>query len=64
MLSKFFKYLSLYNRKKKYQKISSSFNAVYLLLDYLFKNKKKGFYINIVSKHHLSTKHPYLLFNK
>ena len=64
MLSKFFKYLSLYNRKKKYKKISYSFNAVDLIIDYLFKNKKKGFYIDIGAQHPISNNNTYLLFKK
>ena len=64
MLSKFLKYLSLYNRKKKYKKISYSFNAVDLIIDYLFKNKKKGFYIDIGAQHPISNNNTYLLFKK
>lgn len=64
MLSKFLKYLSLYNRKKKYKKISYSFNAVDLIIDYLFKNKKSGFYIDIGAQHPISNNNTYLLFKK
>ena len=40
MISNFLNYLSLYKRKFKYKKISYSFNAVDLIIDYMFKEKK------------------------
>lgn len=64
MLSKLSKYLSLYKRKIKFKKISYSFNAVDLIINYLFKIKKNGFYIDIGAQHPISNNNTYLLFKK
>ena len=64
MLSNLLKYLSIIRRKIKYKKISYSFNAVDLIISYIFKNKKKGFYVDIGAQHPISNNNTYLLFNK
>jgi FkbM family methyltransferase len=64
MIKNLLKYLSLYNRKIKYKKISYSFNAVDLIIDYIFKNKKKGIYLDIGCQHPISSNNTYLLFKR
>ncbi|MDC0876370.1 FkbM family methyltransferase [Candidatus Pelagibacter sp.] len=64
MLKNLIKYLSLYKRKIKYKKISYSFNAVDLIIDYIFKDKKKGFYLDVGCQHPISNNNTYLLFKR
>ena len=64
MFSEFLKYSSLYKRKFKFKKTSYSFNAVDLIVDYIFKNKKNGFYIDVGAQHPISNNNTYLLFNR
>tara|TARA_B100000795_G_C22616725_1_gene367278 strand:- start:58 stop:765 length:708 start_codon:yes stop_codon:yes gene_type:complete len=64
MFSHFLKYLSLYKRKIKYKKISYSFNAVDLIIDYIFKDKINGFYVDIGAQHPIANNNTYLLFKR
>ena len=64
MLESFLRYLNLYRRKYKYKKISYSFNAVDLIIDYIFKNKNNGFYLDVGSQHPISNNNTYLLFRR
>jgi len=64
MLESFLRYLNLYRRKYKYKKISYSFNAVDLIIDYIFKNKNNGFYLDVWSQHPISNNNTYLLFKR
>jgi len=64
MLKSFLRYLNLYRRKYKYKKISYSFNAVDLIIDYIFKNKNNGFYLDVGSQHPISNNNTYLLFRR
>lgn len=64
MFSHFLKYLSLYKRKIKYKKISYSFNAVDLIIDYIFKDKINGFYIDIGAQHPIANNNTYLFFKR
>ena len=64
MLKSFLRYLNLYRRKYKYNKISYSFNAVDLIIDYIFKNKNDGFYLDVGSQHPISNNNTYLLFKR
>jgi hypothetical protein len=64
MLESFLRYLNLYRRKYKYKKISYSFNAVDLIIDYIFKNKNNGFYLDVGSQHPISNNNTYLLFKR
>ena len=57
-------YLSIYRRKLKYKKQSYSFNGVDIIIDYIFKNKKKGFYLDVGAQHPISNNNTYLLFKK
>ena len=42
MIKNFIKKISILKRKILYKKISYSYGGVDLLVDYIFKNKKKG----------------------
>ena len=64
MLDSFLRYLNLYRRKIKYKKISYSLNALDLIVDYIFKNKNNGFYLDVGSQHPISNNNTYLLFNR
>ena len=64
MISNFLNYLSLYKRKFKYKKISYSFNAVDLIIDYMFKEKKNGIYLDVGAQHPISNSNTYLLFKR
>ncbi len=64
MLDSFLRYLNLYRRKIKYKKVSYSLNAVDLVVDYIFKNKNNGFYLDVGSQHPISNNNTYLLFNR
>lgn len=64
MLESFLRYLNLYRRKYKYKKISYSSNAVDLIIDYIFKNKNNGFYLDVGSQHPISNNNTYLLFKR
>ena len=64
MFESFLRYLNLYRRKYKYKKISYSLNAVDLIIDYIFKNKNNGFYLDVGSQHPISNNNTYLLFKR
>ena len=63
-MKKLIDYISIYKRKLKYQKTSYSFNGVDLIIDYIFKNKKKGFYLDIGAQHPISNNNTFILFQK
>ena len=54
MISKFVNYISIQKRKFKYKKISYSFNGVDLIIDYIFKDKNDGTYLDIGAQHPIS----------
>ena len=64
MISTFINLLSLYKKKIKYKKISYSLNAVDLIIDYAFKTKKKGIYLDIGAQNPISNNNTYLLFKR
>ena len=64
MFKSFLGYLNLYRRKYKYKKISYSLNAIDLIIDYIFKNKNNGFYLDVGSQHPISNNNTYLLFKR
>jgi len=64
MIKNIINYLSIYKRKYKYKKNSYSFNGVDLILDYVFKNKKIGFYLDIGAQHPIANNNTYLLFKR
>jgi len=64
MISNIFNFLSILKRKIKYKKTSYSLNAVDLIVNYIFKNKNKGIYIDIGAQHPISNNNTYLLFKR
>jgi FkbM family methyltransferase len=64
MYKKIINYLSIYKRKLKYRKNSYSFNGVDLIINYLFKGKKNGFYLDVGAQHPVSNNNTYLLFKR
>ncbi len=64
MIKNLLDYLSIINRKRKYKKISYSLNGVDLLVDYVFKNKKHGIYLDVGAQHPISNNNTYLLYKR
>ena len=64
MLKKIINQLSIFKRKLKYKKNSYSFNSVDLIIDYIFKDKKNGFYLDVGAQHPISNNNTYLLFKR
>jgi len=64
MIKKIINHISILKRKYKYQKKSYSFNGVDLIVDYIFKSKKNGFYLDVGAQHPISNNNTYILFKK
>ena len=64
MINYFIKNLSIIKRKIKSEKKSYSFGGVDLLVNYLFKNKKKGIYLDVGSQHPIANNNTYLLYKR
>ena len=64
MIEKLINLISIIKRKIKYKKTSYSFNGVDLIIDYIFKNKKNGFYLDVGSQHPVSNNNTYLLYKR
>lgn len=64
MINKLFNLISILKRKIKYKKISYSFNGVDLIINYIFKDKKKGFYIDVGAQHPISNNNTFLLYKR
>ena len=64
MIKNFFKKISILKRKILYKKISYSYGGVDLLVDYIFKNKKKGLYVDVGAQHPVSNNNTYLLYKR
>jgi FkbM family methyltransferase len=56
--------LSLLKKKINSNKTSYSFGAIDLLINYHFKNKKKGIYVDVGCQHPISNNNTYMLFKK
>ena len=63
-MKKIIDYISIFKRKIKYQKTSYSFSGVDLIIDYIFKNKKNGFYLDIGAQHPVSNNNTFMLFQR
>ena len=62
---KFLKYsLSLLKKKFLSKKISYSFGGCDLLINYIFKNQSKGFYIDVGCQNPIANNNTYLLHKK
>ena len=64
MINKLIKLVSIFKRRAKYRKVSFSFNAVDLIVDYIFKDQIQGIYMDIGSQHPISNNNTYLLYKK
>ena len=64
MIEKIVNYLSIFKRRQKYKKISYSFNAVDLIINYIFKDQNTGTYVDIGAQHPISNNNTYLLFKR
>ena len=64
MIKKFLDSLSIFKRKIKYKKNSYSFNGVDLIIDYIFKNRVNGYYLDVGAQHPISNNNTYLLHKK
>ena len=64
MLNYLFNLPSFILRKYKSKKISFSLTSVDLLVSYIFKNQKKGYYIDVGCNHPVFSNNTYLLYKK
>ena len=63
-MSRFIDKLSILKKKFYSQKKSYSFGGCDLLINYIFKTKKNGFYLDIGCQHPVSNNNTYLLYRK
>ena len=63
-MSKFIDKLSILKKKIYSPKKSYSFGGCDLLVDYIFKNKKRGFYLDVGCQHPVSNNNTYLLYKR
>ena len=61
---KFIDKLSILKKKIYSPKKSYSFGGCDLLIDYIFKSKKKGFYLDVGCQHPISNNNTYLLYKR
>ena len=64
MIKKLFNKISVLKRKIKYKKVSYSFGGLDLIIDYIFKNKIKGYYIDVGCQHPIANNNTYLLYKR
>jgi len=64
MIKNLIKKISILKRKILYKKISYSYGGVDLLIDYIFKDQKKGTYIDVGAQHPVSNNNTYLLYKR
>ena len=63
-MSKFIDKLSILKKKIYSPKKSYSFGGCDLLIDYIFKSKKRGFYLDVGCQHPVSNNNTYLLYKR
>ena len=63
-MSKLIDKLSIFKKKVYSQKKSYSFGGCDLLIEYIFKSKKKGLYLDIGCQHPVSNNNTYLLYKR
>ena len=63
-MSKFIDILSIFKKKIYSPKKSYSFGGCDLLIDYIFKSKKRGFYLDVGCQHPVSNNNTYLLYKR
>jgi len=57
-------FFNILHKKLISRKISYSYGSIDLLLEYIFKNQKKGFYIDVGCHHPVMNNNTYLLYQK
>ena len=57
-------FFNILHKKFKSRKISYSYGSIDLLLKYIFKNQKKGLYIDVGCHHPVMNNNTYLLYQK
>ena len=63
-MSKFIDKLSILKKKIYSSKKSYSFGGCDLLIDYIFKSRKRGFYLDVGCQHPVSNNNTYLLYKR
>ena len=61
---KIFSYLSLIKKKLRPLKMSYSFGTIDILVNYFFKNKKYGVFVDVGCQNPISNNNTYLLYKK
>ena len=64
MLNKIYYFLNIFHKKIKSKKISYSYGSIDSLIEYIFKNKNNGFYIDVGCHHPVMNNNTYLLHKK
>ena len=64
MLKKVYFFLNNLVKKIKFKRISYSLSGVDLIVNYIFKNRKIGFYIDVGCNHPIKNNNTFLLYKK
>ena len=64
MIKNLYNYIRILKRKYQSKKISYSLSSVDLIVDYIFKYKNDGFYIDVGCQHPISNNNTYILYKK
>ena len=64
MIKKILSKISILKRKIKFKKKSYSFGGLDLIIDYIFKNINKGYYIDVGCQHPIANNNTYLLYKR
>jgi FkbM family methyltransferase len=64
MIKNLYNYLRILKRKYQSKKISYSLSSVDLIVDYIFKYKNDGLYIDVGCQHPISNNNTYILYKK
>jgi FkbM family methyltransferase len=64
MIKNLYNYIRILKRKYKSKKTSYSLSSVDLIIDYIFKYKKSGLYIDVGCQHPIANNNTYILYKK
>ena len=64
MFKNIYYFFNILHKKIKFRKISYSYGSVDLLLQYIFKNQMRGFYIDVGCQHPVMNNNTYLFYKK
>ena len=64
MIKNLYNHIRILKRKYQSKKISYSLSSVDLIVDYIFKYKNDGFYIDVGCQHPISNNNTYILYKK